>query len=376
MAARTKVLRKEYSMTDFETLRRQLPFELIPTKVPNVYTLPAPPEDFEFETAGTKLHRKYGLLWRRPTASDHPALREAWQKLISRKWHPKDRIVPRPQPRFEKKLPPRKPFRKVAEGVWTGNNWAGGIATGSSWNSVSGYWTVPTVSQPSEPAGDMTGDWESSVWVGLDGFVNSSDVMQIGTQQNVLANLTSTYQVFYQWFIPAPDPSTFPLYGLGSNPPLDPNGYPKAWVEDEYQYIYPQPLDIEIMPGHEIHASVQYVDNNTMGLFMIGNLTTGANSSFTVAPPPGAQMLGNTAEWILECPTGVPNNSLPQFTTVQFSSAIACGIADGGFANVAGPAGPPTGNNVTIIQPDSGNNLATVEPAQQGPFSETISFAG
>jgi hypothetical protein len=354
-------------------LRRRLPFELIPTKVPNVYTLPAPPEDFDHETASDTLYRKHGLLWRRPTASDHPALREAWQKLISRKWHPKDRVVPRPQPRFGKKLPLRQPFRKVSEGVWTGNNWAGGIASGGSWNAATGYWTVPTVSQPLEPPGQMTGDWESSVWVGLDGFANSSDVMQIGTQQNIRANLQSLYQAFYQWYIPPPDPSTFPQYGLGSNPPLDANGYPLAWVEDEYQYIYPQTLDMEIMPGHEIHASVQYVDNNTMGLYMIGNLTTGANASFAVPPPPGAEMLGNTAEWILECPGGVPNNSLPQFTTVQITSAIACGIAGGGFGNVAGPTGPPNGISMNIIQPGSGTNLALGSPGQ---FSETIAFTG
>ena len=127
------------------------------------------------------------------------------------------------------------------------------------------------------------------------------------------------------------------------------------------------------MPGHEIQASVQYVSDNTMGLYMIGNLTTGLNASFTLMPPPGAEMLGHTVEWILECPGGVPDNSLAQFTTVEFTSAIACGVADGGFTNVAGPGGPPMGNNVAIIQPGTGNNL-TITASNE--FSETISFGG
>ena len=34
-------------MTDLETLRQQVPFDLIPTNIPNVYTLPTPPEGID-----------------------------------------------------------------------------------------------------------------------------------------------------------------------------------------------------------------------------------------------------------------------------------------------------------------------------------------
>jgi hypothetical protein len=74
--------RKEAVMTDLVTLRQQVPFELIPTNIPNVYTLPTPPEGIDPHTASSKILRKHGLLLRRPSPSDHPALQQAWQKVF------------------------------------------------------------------------------------------------------------------------------------------------------------------------------------------------------------------------------------------------------------------------------------------------------
>ena len=83
--------------------------------------------------------------------------------------------------------------------------------------------------------------------------------------------------------------------------------------------------NFQVNPGDSIWCSVQYVNNQTAGLIYFANETTGQNFSLTLAPPPAASFDGNSAEWIMEAPSGgLPNSSLPSFTPVQFTNAFSC----------------------------------------------------
>ncbi|TMC50032.1 MAG: hypothetical protein E6J14_06635 [Chloroflexi bacterium] len=59
---------------------------------------------------------------------------------------------------------------------WASSNWSGYAVTGTTYSSVTGGWTVPTVSATS-------GATYSSAWVGIDGFGNTS-LIQTGTEQD------------------------------------------------------------------------------------------------------------------------------------------------------------------------------------------------
>ena len=182
-------------MSSAATFRKALSNELIPTNVPGAFASPAPPEDFDPNTATPATLVKYGIFWRRPQASDDPRALAAWKKVFSRKWLAKDRIVPRLEPQLGK-IHRLRGLRKTEAG-FTSNNWSGGVIQGQ-WNSAIGYWKIPTVSKPTEAQG-QEGGWNSSSWIGIDGW-NSDDVLQAGVQQRVAADGTVSYVAWYEWF--------------------------------------------------------------------------------------------------------------------------------------------------------------------------------
>jgi hypothetical protein len=128
----------------------KLPFRVVPTNIPGAYSVVAPPDDFDPQTARAADLIKYGILLRRPQENDDPALREAWAKVFSSKWLASDRIVP------EMRLQKRK-NGSLANKTYTDTIWAGACIRGGSWQGVVGNWTVPAVSQPPEPPG--RGEW-------------------------------------------------------------------------------------------------------------------------------------------------------------------------------------------------------------------------
>lgn len=59
---------------------------------------------------------------------------------------------------------------------WSSSNWSGYAVTGGPFNSVSGSWTVPSVTATKKAS-------YSSDWVGIDGF-NNSNLIQTGTESD------------------------------------------------------------------------------------------------------------------------------------------------------------------------------------------------
>ena len=101
---------------------------------------------------------------------------------------------------------------------WKSSNWSGYMvttaatsgctpATGVSYSSVSGTWTVPTVT-PSSGGGGLlgpltgAGSTYSALWTGIDG-VNDSNLIQAGTEQDVSGG-TPQYGAWWE-ILPAPE---------------------------------------------------------------------------------------------------------------------------------------------------------------------------
>ena len=287
---------------DEAQFRAKIPYELTPTSLKGVYLNPTPPAGFDPKTASQHDLIKHGIMVRKPGAEDPADLHAEWENFFSREWQSKDRIVPEFEVHVGKTHILRTPAVKQTDGSYYTNAWAGAVTQGGTWTTCIGTWTVPTVSKPSEAQG-TEGGWNSSSWVGIDGFnglVVSNDVLQAGIEQRVNAQGAASYSAWYEWFAPA-----------------KPNSPPYIW-----EVGIP---NMPVAPGQSVSCVVQY-QGTTAGMLSFTNNTTGVHFSITLAPPPGATFKGTTAEWIMEAPdTGEPVSSLPKFTPVVFTSAVACG---------------------------------------------------
>ncbi|NYF78982.1 G1 family glutamic endopeptidase [Granulicella arctica] len=324
---------------DEKAFRSKIPYTLHSTNLKGAYSVAAPPDDFDPKTASQLDLIKHGLLWRKPTAEDSPELREAWDRFFSRKWLAKDRIIPKLEPQVGKTHNLKKLPKKMTDGSYLGTVWSGAGGKTGTWTGIIGYWKVPTVSKPSEPQGEE-GGWNSSSWLGLDGFFVSDDVLQAGVQQYVNANGVASYVAWYEWYAPA-EPGS-PAYIYQTNIPNFP-----------------------VSPGQQVYCSVQYLSNKTGGSISFANEATGQHFSITLAPPPGASFNGSSYEWIMEAPDGgEPYSSLPKFTPVTFTTAVACG---------SGTTANPLTGDILNLETAGGKVLTSVTV---GSDTATISFIG
>ncbi len=182
----------------------------------------------------------------------------------------------------------------------TSENWSGYVAAtnltdpqADSVTAVSGSWVVPTVS-----ASSSNGRSYSAVWVGIDGY-NDSTVEQIGTSQNVV-NGRAEYEVWWE------------MYSSGKQQPE--------------QVV----SSMTIEPGDSISASVQYISSGAHAgdfyLTITDNSRAGDSFSIYVSSAqtqsPAAER--SSAEWVVEAPS-LGNNvaDLSDFGTVTFTSAAA-----------------------------------------------------
>jgi hypothetical protein len=326
------------SVFDEGTFIKKVPYKLSPTNLKGVYVNPTPPDNFDLKSASQLDLARYALLVRKPGAGDSPTVHAAWDRFVSRKWLEKDRIVPESHPQIGVTHHLKAPLQKGTDGNYVNTVWSGAGGNTGSWTGIIGYWTVPTVSKPSEAAG-TEGGWNSSSWIGLDGFSNSNDVLQAGVQQRVNANGTTGYYAWYEWYAPA--------------------------VAGSPGYIYQTNIaNFPIAPGQQVYCSVQY-SGKTAGVISFANEATGQHFSITLAPPPGANFSGSSYEWIMECPDyGPPHAALPKFTPVVFTTAVACG-ASGASAN------PATGDTLNMAY-----NGKTLTSVTVGTDTCTIKFIG
>jgi Peptidase A4 family len=328
-------------MTAREPTDPRVPYRIVSTDLPGVFISPAPPPDFDPNTASRESLIKNGILWRRPETGDHPALRAAWERGFSRQWRAEDRLVPQFEPQIGKTHNLRDAQRQD-DGTYTSPQWSGSVVQGN-WIGAIGYWAIPAVFNSGEPQG-TEGGWNSSSWVGIDGALGSKDVLQAGVEQQVSEDgLSSSYTAWFEWYVK-------PYSGAP--------GY--VW-----QVNIP---NFPVEPSQTVFCGVLYV-NHTAGYVCFANETTGHHFSTTMSPPEGATFSGNTAEWIMEAPDGgEPVSSLPEFTPVVFTSAICCG-PDQTYGNPASASGNIfniVGFNTTLTSVTTGQDTVTIDYA--GPF--------
>ena len=138
---------------------------------------------------------------------------------------------------------------------WSSSNWSGYAVTGAGFSSVTGQWTVQSVSRTKKAS-------YSSQWVGIDGFNNSS-LIQTGTESDYFQG-AAHYDAWWE-ILPAAET------------------------------VIPS---LPVRPGDLMSASVSSNGNGTWTI-TIRDVTTGGSFS-TVQSYSGPQ---TSAEWIEEAPT-------------------------------------------------------------------------
>ncbi len=192
-------------------------------------------------------------------------------------------------------------------------NWSGYIATGTTFQSVSGRWRVPTV----QPSGVEEG---SATWIGIDGVTDGS-LIQTGTAQNSSSGGTSYF----------------------------------AWAE-----IFPNPPEEvgPVSPGDEIQAAIG--DENGRWSIDIIDETEHQGASWYVHYD-GEH---TSAEWIEEAPTSTPTNqieALADFGTV-------------GFTDMAYDASAPASVILSPVQMADSAGAVISEPGPVVDYCFTITY--
>ena len=165
----------------------------------------------------------------------------------------------------------------------TSTNWSGYAATGGTYTSVTGTWTVPTVATTTSGA--------DATWVGIGG-INSSDLIQAGTEATV-----SGGEVAYN-----------------------------AWIE-----MLPassRPVSVSVNPGDSVTVSITQ-QGSLDWLIEIKNNTTGGRYATTVQ----YRSSRASAEWVQEAPSvGRGVVPLDDFGTLKITGATA--VRDGNTMNL------------------------------------------
>ena len=201
---------------------------------------------------------------------------------------------------------PGQPVADAAPVRDVSSNWSGYAATGGSFTSVTGTWTVP------QPSGASVG--ADATWVGIGG-VNTRDLIQAGTQ-----SMSSGGAVRYE-----------------------------AWIE-----MLPatsETVALTVRPGDSVTATITEQSAGTW-LITIKNNTTAQSYRNTV----GYSSSRSSAEWIEEAPsTGRSVLPLTDFGVVTFSDGAA--VKNGRTTTIGGAGAAPitmiNGVRQPIAQPST-----------------------
>jgi len=192
----------------------------------------------------------------------------------------------------------------------------------TQFTSITGDWTVPTVSQHTRGQDEYSSDW-----IGIGGgcvdaacTVGDSTLIQTGTEQEVDTNGTASYSAWWE-IIPGPS------IGISS---------------------------MNVRPGDRMHAAIaELVAGSNVWTITLQNVTR--NQTFTQIVPYASTHL--TAEWIEETPLLLdPSNpglaALPNLTTPAFDNATVNGqpanlqvseeieLVDGNGTVIGAPSAP------------------------------------
>jgi hypothetical protein len=285
----------------------------------------------------------------RPDGQLHPKLYEHWKRVVSRsisKIEPQFGVVPIVRPPIGPAEPPPigpivrppigpaepPPLEFPTHG--TSGSWSGSVAypRESLVTTVSGGWTVPTVTDPGGGSGLVP---VCATWIGIDGWTEenslATDIVQAGT-----TSLVGSAFAWWEWY-----------------------------SEDPVQID-----NFAVSPGDVIYCTIRALSQREAAFYLV-NETTRVAVLFPGRPTRETTkgLLGACAEWIVELPQGTFNGhplELANFGSVTFDYCVAYGAT--------GPILYPGPSELLTMVDASNYPLAT--PSVLADDSIRIYFAG
>lgn len=283
----------------------------IPTNLPHIRTFVAPPATFSPVVASTEELQQYGFP-PKPDKLNAPAAYSAWAKAVSA---PQTRLEsPRLEPTGIFNGPAQvapgsaakeaaSEFKSTTDNTVDINfyNWSGYVDYNNTTKPfaksfIYAYWVVPVAQHAFGQS--TTGPDYSSQWVGIDGL-GSPDVLQAGTEVDSGPGNTPSYDAWIEWF------------------PFSESKIP----------------NFSVAPGDEMFVEV-WNNSATVGSAYLVNVTRQEAVSLSFDAPSGTELVGNSAEWVMERPT--VNGSLANLTNYvacPFDACYAYGSINGGTYN-------------------------------------------
>ena len=281
--------------------QQQLKPNELATNVAGVTTIAAPPAGFNPLNASDQDLEFYGFP-PRPNEIAAPKAFASWQKAMTAS---KNRVSPVLEVTKNIAGPAKLKAGAIAGTPAPGAaansyNWSGYVNTNgvtkygsSSFYYIIGDYVVPIARQAYSKC---DGGWDWSVsWVGIDGW-GSSDVLQAGSESDAYCNGTTKsayYSAWYEW-------------------------YPYGWTRI---------TSLPIVPGDDLFVEV-WSSTSTYGHAYIVNYNTNQYVIVNFYAPSGTQLVGNSAEWVVERPAvGGSLVTLANYISDYFSDAYAYNFA-------------------------------------------------
>ncbi len=305
---------------------------MVPTNLPGVYAFPGPPRSFDPDHAAPAELARYGYP---PRPADPEAL-APWRIATEPSL---ERVVPALLPTNRYHLPMAAVAADAPRDAIGSLNWSGyalhGDPGSAAFNSVLGHWTIPTAQQQFRTCSrDM--DY-SAQWVGIDGFANEH-LLQSGSAANAYCEegrQKGEYYPFLEW-LPGPE---FVIYRPHERLPFDPGDY----------------LMVQVWATGWVNGASQ------TGHLLLTDLTRNwqASLSFFAAELGGTNIVGRSAEWIVERPLVDSRLArLANYTADPWALVFAHDLSRG----VHTPAAPgaATSHNITMVD-DAGAAISHVK---------------
>jgi hypothetical protein len=242
----------------------------VPTGTQGVQAFPAPPHGFDPLTASDRALDEYGFP-PRPDSTEDPEQYQSWIDMVSPG-------IERILPRFGKPIAGNPRVRRAPTPVDPLENWSGyafvndGVESwgSQSFRKISANWTVPNVRAPQGTCKRSTPSSASdaAVWIGIDGYVGASTLIQAGTNSDAFCTDGKQTQQYFAWYEFLPNLQT----------PIE---------------------NLEVEPGQHIAVTV-WATSPTSGRVYLANKTTGKSFSLKLKANPGVALIGRTAEFIVE----------------------------------------------------------------------------
>jgi len=199
-----------------------------------------------------------------------------------------DATGPGPGPAVIHRIGSIRPRTQGITNTEISTNWSGQIATGATYTSIQGNWTVPTVVPSFFPR-------FSATWIGIDG-VAASSLIQTGTSQNTANDSTGYF----------------------------------AWVELLPHASVTLP-DAPVSPGDAMHASITET-GAALWTVVLEDFTQG----WTYDQQMSYSTPGLSAEWIEEAPTiDGGQSTLADFTSATFTDVSTTAVGSSTYEPVA-----------------------------------------